>query len=287
MSKLTVNRVVMIIMVFHLAGCGKKAGETGTVSLFNGKDFSGWYTWIARPDSSVEVPGMVRDAKGHYTEPIGLNKDPMGVFSVVEEDGAPAIRISGQIMGILVTDKEYENYHLKLQFKWGNKKYPPRQNEPRDSGILYNSIGHEGAWYGVWMKSIEYQVNEKEVGDIYAVDTVFIDIPAVKDSAGNYRYRQGAEKVTFSPAIQHCAHDADYEYPAGQWNTVEIYTINGRSVHVVNGKVNNRPENIRCYVNGEEVTLSKGKIQLQSEGSEVFYRDITIAPIREIPHELL
>ena len=281
-------KILICVSLFIVAGCGKNNNTEKPISLFNGKDLSGWYTYLAKPDSSVQVPGLSRKANGQYADPIGLNKDPLGVFSVVELDGAPVIRISGQIMGILVTENEYENYHLKLEFKWGEKKYPPRENDPRDSGLLYNSIGKEGAWYGTWMKSVECQINEKEVGDLYTVDTVFVDVPALKDSTGKeYIYRRGAEKVTFSHEISHCAKDIDYEKPAGEWNTIDLYTVNGRSVHVINGKANIRLENFRYLLDGEEAPLIRGKIQLQSEGSEIFYKNITVTPIREIPHELL
>ena len=276
-----------LLLIALLAGCGRKKNATTSISLFNGKDLTGWYTWEAIPDSSANVPGMERNEEGHDTQPVGLNTDPLDVFSVVEMDGAPAIRISGQIMGILVTDKEYENYHLHLQFKWGNKNWPPRENGPRDSGVLYNSIGPEGHWGGVWMKSVEYQVNEKEVGDMYAVDTVFVEIPAVKDSTGEYHYQKGAQDVIFSPELQHCAKDVDYEKPVGEWNTIDIYTVNGKSIHVINGKVNNRIDMVKYLKDGVKVPLTKGKIQLQSEGSEVYYRNITLTPIAEIPQNLL
>src|SRR2546425_184518 len=76
--------------------------------LFNGRDLDGWDTWLGKPN------------KG--TEPVGLNKDPRGVYSVVTVDGKPAIRITGEIFGAITTKKEFENYHVRLQFKWGEKK---------------------------------------------------------------------------------------------------------------------------------------------------------------------
>ena len=48
-----------------------------------------------------------------------------------------------------------------------------------------------------------------------------------------------------------------------------------------------RLSNSRHLFGGEELPLTKGKIQLQSEGAEVFYRDIKIEPIEEIPADLL
>jgi hypothetical protein len=39
--------------------------------------------------------------------------------------------------------------------------------------------------------------------------------------------------------------------------------------------------------NGHELQLTKGRIQLQSEGAEVYYRQIKIQAITALPVELL
>jgi hypothetical protein len=262
--------------------------ESQWVSLFNGENLDGWYTYQMRPEPTSEVPGLNQDDQGNYLEPIGLNNDPLQVFTVVKEDDTPAIRISGEVFGIVVTEKEYENYHLSLQFKWGSAKYPPRKNEKRDSGILYHSIGKEGAWGGVWMRSLECQVQEGDCGDYISVDTVLADTPAILDEeSGLYLHSPGSETLTFSVERSYCHKSDDYENPSGQWNTMEIYTVGGSSIHVVNGHVNMRLSNSRQISGGEELPLTKGKIQLQSEGAEVFYRNIKIEAIKAIPEELL
>lgn len=61
----------------------------------------------------LDVPSLPRDEEGNYLEPIGWNNDPLRVFSIVEENGVPAIHISGKIFGILVTDLEHENFHIR------------------------------------------------------------------------------------------------------------------------------------------------------------------------------
>src|SRR5262245_52902032 len=98
------------------------AGDKEWKSLFNGKNLDGWDTWLGRPSNGKE--------------PVGLNNDPNKVYTVVEADGMPAIRISGEIFGALTSKDEFENYHLKLEFKWGEKKWPPREKAVRDSGLL-------------------------------------------------------------------------------------------------------------------------------------------------------
>jgi hypothetical protein len=262
--------------------------ENGWTSLFNGENLEGWYTYQMRPEPTSVVAGLLRDEQGNYLEPIGLNKDPLQIFTVVSEEEEPAIRISGEVFSILVTEQEFENYHLKLQFKWGSAKYPPRKNEKRDSGILYHSVGSEGAWGGVWMRSLECQVQEGDCGDYISVDTVLADISAQLEEENNlYLHVPGSEILTFSPEVSYCHKSEDFEKPNGEWNTMEIYTVDGKSVHVVNGQVNMRLSNSRQIVDGQEQPLTKGKIQLQSEGAEIFYRQVEIKNIDEIPAGLL
>ena len=75
----------------------------------------------------------------------------------------------------------------------------------------------------------------------------------------------------------------DYENPMGKWNTVDIYTIGENSVHVIKGRVNMRSYNTRFQDKEGIYPLSQGKIQLQSESAEIFYRNIRLRPIDEIP----
>src|SRR5262245_327644 len=71
--------------------------------LFNAKDLSGWETWLGRPHKSVMGLDLKKNDKGDYTESVGLDKDPKKVYTVVEVDGKPAIRISGEIFGAITT----------------------------------------------------------------------------------------------------------------------------------------------------------------------------------------
>jgi hypothetical protein len=56
---------------------------------------------------------------------------------------------------------------------------------------------------------------------------------------------------------------------------------------VINGQSNMVLTNLRRVVDGKEVLLSSGKIQLQSEGAEIFFRDPEVRPIDQIPAEHL
>jgi len=113
----------LLLVVLSLPGVAG-AAEDGWVSLFNGRDLAGWETCLGVPPGGAE--------------PIGRGRDHLKVFQVVLMDGEPSIRISGEVLGGLATLAEYGNYHLELEFKWGERRFAPRADLPRDSGLLYH-----------------------------------------------------------------------------------------------------------------------------------------------------
>jgi hypothetical protein len=90
------------------------------IRLFNGKDLSGFYTWLPKFGRA----------------------DPDKVFTVVDRiDGAPAVRASGQHYGGFVTLANYADYKLVLEYRWGDVTWKPRDDRARDSGILIHGQG--------------------------------------------------------------------------------------------------------------------------------------------------
>jgi 3-keto-disaccharide hydrolase len=253
--------------------------------LFNGRDLTSWETFLGKPHKLIEVPGQLRNAQGEYPNIIGLDNDPKGVFSVVTVDGRPAIRISGEIYGALTTREEYENYHLRFEFKWGEARWPPREQAIRDSGCCYHCVGPHGASYGFWMRSCEFQIQEGDCGDFYSLAGVIVDAEAVRkdpaDPGSELIFTHGAPRIVGH--TKRIIKDADYERPRGEWNTMDLYCLGQTSAHSVNGKVNMTLTGLRHMVDGREAPLTRGRIQLQSEAAEVFYRNIAVRRIREIP----
>lgn len=252
----------------------------------------GWSIWIATPDRSVTVADVKRDANGKYLEPIGPERDPLHIFTVVQMDGRPAIRISGEVFGELRTKASFQNYRLRLQFKWGEKQWPPRDapGTPRDSGLLYYVHGAPGEGGRVWPRSIELQIQEHDVGDLYAIGSVI----AVRAKARRgtqpllYDYDPSGEWTFFSQAqgaSGRCIKQPDNEKPSGEWNTVELIAFGADSIHVVNGKVVMRLHGPLDISGDVPRPVTSGPVILQSEGAEVFYRDIEIRPITAIPSE--
>lgn len=240
--------------------------------LFNGKDLETWDVYVG--------------GKGG-----GLNIDPNGVFTVVQHDGAPAMRVSGQSYGAFTTKQEYDNFHFRVEFKWGELTWAPRKNLPKDSGILYYCVGPHGAGSGAWMKSVESNVMEEDYGSFWAVAGTIVDIElgdeksAYKEGGGGYPvYKKGGKLTPKGPAGGDGVRPTPIPEPKpGAWNVAEVYSVDGTGVHVFNGQVTLVLRNARHLVDGKLVALTKGKIQMQSEGAELYFRKPEVRTIAEFP----
>jgi len=191
--------------------------------LFNGKDLSGWYSFLREK---------------------GKNIDPDTVFSVTNG----LLKITGKEFGYIVTKKTFTNFHLIVEFKWGEKKYPPREDKPRDNGICYYVVPTDN----VWPRSVECQIQEGDCGDFWLIDSVTAIVDGVQ---------QGPTKNT------RVVKKKDNERSTGEWNRIEVIADKGKCTHIVNGLVVNEAEN---------VSLRSGRILIQSEGAEIYYRRIDI-----------
>lgn len=253
--------------------------------LFNGKDLTGWRTWLGRPAATLDVPGLPRDEKGQYTAPVGYDRDPLHVFTVVEQDGRPAIRISGQMNGGLILPSPQTNYRLRLSYKWGAA---PSGNRRRNSGLLYHGHTEPGVM-GTWPSGHELQMMEGNAGDYYAINAAAVEVSARKIDDQNYLYDASATPVLFankSLAGRRCQKVERLESPAGEWTTLELVCFGDRSAHIVNGRlVLKVARSLRSTDAGIE-PLTSGTVLIQSEGSELFLRDLSLQTLDALPEEL-
>ncbi|GAC1438796.1 MAG: DUF1080 domain-containing protein [Sediminibacterium sp.] len=201
--------------------------------LFNGKNLDGWHSFLRSK---------------------GKNNYPEKDFAI--ENGL--LHISGKEFGYICTEKEYSNFHLVVECKWGLKKYPPRDADTtkRDNGILYFVQLSKDT---VWPKSIECQIQEGDVGDFWMVDSATIEVDGIRSVPKDYA--RSIKKT-------------DAEKPSGEWNRIEVIADKGKLTHIVNGKIVNEATN---------PSIIKGKIIIQSEGAEIYYRKIEIAELRKTP----
>ena len=277
-QRLEVKAILIIIFLPLLIACSTDSHEkviapAETISLFNGRDLSSFYTWLPK--------------YGH--------EDPDKVFTVVDNlDGAPAIRISGQHYGGLITRTEYSDYKLVAEFRWGSETWEPRKDRARDAGILLHCQGEDGNadkdFKSPWLRSVEYQIIEGGTGDIILVNgfdraseeniSPHLSVSVLegqrtwnpdgvptefRNGRLDWQYRDPSWKdvIDFRGG-------KDLEKPVGEWNTIEAICDGGHVTYFLNGvKVNE----------GKNGTFSSGKLLIQSEGAELFFRRIELQPL--------
>ncbi|PIF06211.1 MAG: hypothetical protein CSA36_02705 [Draconibacterium sp.] len=258
-----------LLVAFVLSSCN--SNNQWWQQLFNGKNLENWVAYM--PSDPVIYDTLATE--------LSVDK----IFTTVEIDGVPAIRISGQANASLATKKEFENYHLVVEFKWGDEVF-----KTRNSGLLFHSFGDFGAGLGVWMSSHECQMWTGNLGDSYRMGKSYCEIPMKMNDEGKYVYTKGAGKKPSIPDsdTKIIAKDTNYENPIGEWNTIELYCYGTTAVHVINGKVNMVIYNSGKYLGDGNISpLTKGKIQFQSEGGELFIKTVKLTPIHKIPENLL
>lgn len=234
------------------------------ISLFNGQDLDGWYTYL--------------DATGKNADPDGVFQIHDGVIHICKDhaDGAAAAK------GYFATEAHYSHYHLRFQYKWGVKKFKPRYDMLRDAGLLYHVTGPDN----VWPRCFECQVQEGDTGDGLTVrGTQLVAVVNPKPvrrgeyqlldeaSGGSAKTLGSAGNVRF---IKQGVHEVE------GWNTVEIIVHGDReAVHIVNGKPTFRSKKLRRLSadNQTWVPLAAGRIAFQAECAELMYRNIEIKPI--------
>lgn len=259
------------------------------------KNLSQWDTYLSFKHKLSYDGSPPKDDKGNVIEPIGLNtgNDKYNVFSIMgdgENNHSPILRVSGEIYGAVTTKQSFKNYHLKLKVRWGDKKWEPRLEKLKDTGILYHAIGEHGAeHFRSWMLSQEFQIMQGHIGDYWSQASSAIDIRAyipeyimnpVADESQSFISVGRNQKIK-----GFVLRKENFERPQGEWNTLELICYEGQSIHIVNGGIAMVLRNSRYYENGKGKPLIEGKIQLQSEAAEVFYKDIKIKKLAELPLE--
>ncbi len=284
MNRGTAARCALAAAVLILASASARAQESSSaikpssvIKLFDGKSLDNFDPWL------------VND---HET-------DPERVFTVVDAiDGAPAIRVSGKVWGGLLTKQAYRDYRLVVEFRWGDVTWGDRKARARDNGVLLHAQGRMGNtkadFNGPWLQSIEFQIIEGGVGDIILVagynergEQIRPSVTARtrKDRDGETVFDpQGEPKAFSSGRINWFGRSEDWqdrlgfrgaqdvESPGHEWTHLEAVAENGTLTYYVNGKLVNAVS---------DSSFTQGRIMIQSEGAEIYFRRIELQPLEK------
>ena len=248
------------------------SGADGWVSLLNGRDLSGWYSMLQKSGKGVaEKRNMV------------LMEESMLHIMGNEEGKEPAEP------GYLATNQEFENVHIRLEYKWGMKRFAPRTYSKRDNGLLYGLVGEDK----VWPTCIECQIEEGDVGDYFMVGTrgvqdehfngIFGETLGPEGWSGPPADRRLPLESTptpgkFDPSNFRKIKDGNFEMLDG-WNSVEVIWQGDRSAHIINGRAVNTASKLEQpdpQNPGKFIPLTRGKIAIEIEYAEIWFRKIEV-----------
>jgi hypothetical protein len=233
----------------------------------------------------------------------GHTTDPDRVVTVVDRvDDAPALRVSGERWGGFLTKQSFRDYRLTFEFRWGLITWGERRDKARDSGVLLHCSGRLGNYTAdfkaPWVRSVEYNIIEGGTGDIILVRgfepaggpaispwLVAPVAPVVGKATPVFRADGTPTKIP-SGRVFWWGRDPqwkdvigfrgprDVERPVGQWNQCEIECRGGAVKFYLNGQL----------VNGaSDGDHREGRILFQSEGAEIYFREILLHPLAVAP----
>jgi hypothetical protein len=255
--KPTLRFAVLIILL----AVGATILPAGTPTpLFNGRDLTGWDVFLGeRPPGEVQKVVQVSD----------------GVIHIYKD----SLEGSTQPHGYLITQAEYADYRLSLEYKWGVKKFAPRA-EPdvaRDAGLCF----HVQSPDVVWPVSVECQIQEGDTGDAWLIKTRATS-RVNGDTQGYWpAKRSGGSEVTKGEPGMYRRFMRYYCHERPDWNHLEIVVRGDRATYFVNGQLVNEVTAMKRWneATKEWLPLTKGKILLQAEGAEILYRNVVLEPL--------
>lgn len=239
------NVIAITSLLFILAACDPSARIAGDNQLtkeqksggwhllFDGKTTKGWHKYGGGP------VGEAWKVKDGY------------LYLDTTEKANSKINKGGDI----VTDDEYENYHLKLEWKISKNG---------NSGIIYGVLEDKATYNWPWQTGPEMQIIDNDGHP---------DAKFIKHRAGDLYDLISCTRETVKPI--------------SEWNLAEIKILNGKLDLYLNGEnvvsttmwddnwkkliANSKFKNMPGFG-----TIKKGRIGLQDHGNEVQFRNIMI-----------
>jgi hypothetical protein len=229
--------------------------------LFNGKNLDGWTIAYAKPPFDTRPPSALFEVVD-------------GTIHTYPTD----VSGSQQQQAYIQADGDYKEYVLHAEYKWGIKKFPPKMDLPRDAGLMFNIYEDPKE---NWPHSVEFQIEEGDTADLWALSTratSTIDpatklykpaleggVPVSVGAYGTFQRIRHSEGVTETPG----------------WNSIDLIVHGDTAVYKVNGVVKMRATDLKEFDSATNswIRLDHGKVALQAEFNEVYYRNVRIRPL--------
>ncbi|MCX7427079.1 MAG: DUF1080 domain-containing protein [Planctomycetia bacterium] len=265
-------------MLILLAGILPARGEDrepvspkDVIRFFNGDKLDGLYTWLER--TKYEDPDKVLTVK----------------------DGV--VHFTGDENGYMATKKRYKDYHLVVEYRWGQRTFGSRKTMARSSGVFLHCDDTDGAYLGQFMAGLECQIIEGGTGDFELIPgkradgsriplSITVETAKGRDYAGQPVWQKGGPRVTLTDQngyrVSWFEHDQQWENvvdyrpkhdlasPGKEWTRLDIVSDGGHVQYRVNGVPANE---------AFDVSPSSGKICLQCEGAEMDFRRFELHPL--------
>ncbi|GGH28409.1 hypothetical protein GCM10007423_14940 [Dyadobacter endophyticus] len=198
-----------------------------------------------------------KDLKGWHIDVPEMDKNPNAVNPFLVRDG---LLVSlGTPGGHLITDAQHENFRFTFQYRFAAK--------PGNCGALV-FVSKPRDLYEMFPKSIEIQLMNQNAGDFWCIQED-ITVPDMEKRRGpKEKWGVNGDKLRRIPNLTDGT-----EKPLGEWNSMVIECVKNSIKVWLNGVLVNY---------GYDATASKGQIALQSEGSEVEFKDVKLTPIKAL-----
>lgn len=257
--KMKLRDVLLFLSIAASSTASAQAADF--VSLYNGKDLSGWTVKIHGHAVGDNFAGTFR------AEPDRLR---------VDYSDYPSFNLR---FGHLYTQKSYQDFHLKLEYRfYGDFLADGPKYAKLNSGVMFVSQSPQSMQVEQnWPVSVEMQF--------------LADDPNTPGRTTGNMCSPGTDIVYQNKLFKpHCLKSKYPAIPAGKWVKAELIVKNGQVTQKINGttvlEYKNPTVNITRTIQGYDASLFKqgeelkrGHIALQSEGHPIEFRKIMIAEL--------
>lgn len=249
-----------------ITGYARPATSSSWQPLFDGRTTEGW-SYFQGGREQKPPPGHVRAGAGelHFLNGVRPSSEPVP-------------------FGYLATARAFHNFQLQLEYRWGERRYPPRAFAKRNSGIMYHLFPDPAP---ATESAVEFQLQESNVGDILAINMRGLEAPAPGGTPSWPSWPPSEPRDYAAPSVkggvsrQWFRSAGDFE-KRDTWNRVDIIAFGSQAAHLVNGRIVAAVFGLRRSLQAPAMSdgpAQSGHIALQIEAAELFFRNIQLRQI--------